>query len=173
MIPLIISTIETPDDRDFMEALYNNYNRLMYKEIRKYIKNDCDVEDILQSVLVKLIDKIQRLRSFDRDQRVNYIIVACRNTALNHLRDSNRASQFTFDEEIDWLDEKYISVDERLERLERMEDVGRAWRTLDERNRCLLEMKYILEMSNEEIAREVGVSTNSVRMLLTRARNRL
>ena len=57
--------------------------------------------------------------------------------------------------------------------IEMMQAVNEAWASLDEKYRRILEMKYILERSNEEIAKEFGVGSNSVRMLLTRARNKL
>lgn len=109
----------------------------------------------------------------DRTHTVNYIIVTARHTAYNFLRDNNQAAEFPFDETFDVADETLVSADERLILLEEIETAGAAWRQLDERSRRLLEMKYILEMPNEEIAQELGVGANSVRMLLTRARDKL
>lgn len=176
MIPFVILTIEDPDDRFFMESLYITYNRLIYSEIGKIVNNRWDIEDTQQAVLVKLIDKIPLLKSFDRSQLVNYIIVTSRNTALNFVRDQKRATGFSFDEGIDSLGESYPSETSELDHLllkERLEDVAQAWQVLDPRSRRLLELKYILDRPNEEIAREFGVGTNSVRMLLTRARDKL
>ena len=58
MIPFCILAIEDESDRAFMESLFLQYNRLMYHEIFKITKNLDDTEDILQSSLVKLIEKI-------------------------------------------------------------------------------------------------------------------
>lgn len=173
MIPLIILTIESPQDRDFMEALYLQYNRLICSEVRKILKNDWDTEDVMQMVLIRLIGHIPQLRAMDRSHAVNYIIVTARHTAYNFLRDSRHIIAFPFDETFDVADETLVSADERLIALEEIENAGAAWQSLDERNKRLLEMKYILEMPNEEIAQEIGVGTNSVRMLLTRARDKL
>lgn len=173
MIPFIIQAIESPRDRDFMEALYLQYNRLIYSEVRKILKNDWDTEDVMQQVLIRLIGHISKLQAMDRSHTVNYIIVTARHTAYNYLRDNKRIVEFPFDETFDVVDETLVSADERLIVLEESEYTDMAWQSLDERSRRLLEMKYILEMPNEEIALEIGVSTNSVRMLLTRARDKL
>ena len=173
MLPFVIAAIEDPDYRAFMENVYKSYNRLICSEIRKYLKNDWDVEDVMQSVLVKLIGKVSGLREFDREQRINYIIVATRNTALNYIRDNKKVTQFSFDEDNDWLADKYPAPDDQLERIELAEDVRNAWRALDKRSRNILEMKYVLEKSDKEIGAELGVAANSVRMLLSRARGRL
>ena len=48
----------------------------------------------------------------------------------------------------------------------------RVWPQLDSRTRQLLEDKYVLNMSDAEIASALGVKSSSVRMLLTRARSK-
>ena len=48
----------------------------------------------------------------------------------------------------------------------------RVWPQLDSRTRQLLEDKYVLNMSDAEIASALGVKPSSVRMLLTRARSK-
>lgn len=173
MISLIFLAIESPQDKDFMEALYLQYNRLIFSEVKKVLKNDWDAEDVVQMVLVRLIGHISKLRTMDRDSAVNYIIVTARHTAYNFLRDNKRVVELSFDETFDMVDETLVSADERLIALEMIENAGMVWRSLDERSRRLLEMKYILDTSNEEIAQEFGVAANSVRMLLTRAREKL
>ena len=175
MIPFVVATIEDMDDRDFMESLYYSYKRLMYSEIRKIVHDTWDVEDVLQNTLIRLIKKIPLLRTLGRDQLVNYIISTARNTARNHIRDNKRATEFAFDESIDSLDAARTSDHalEHLELVEMMQAVGEAWAQLDEKYRRVLEMKYILEQSNEEIAQEFDIGVNSVRMLLTRARKQL
>ena len=41
-----------------------------------------------------------------------------------------------------------------------------------DRDRLLLETKYLLEKTDEEISEEFGISVNSVRSILSRARKR-
>ena len=86
MIPYCILVIENDDDRDFMTNLFLKYQRLMYSEIYNLTHDAWSTEDIMQSTLVKLIDKIPLLRSLNRNQLVNYIITASKNTAINYLK---------------------------------------------------------------------------------------
>ena len=46
------------------------------------------------------------------------------------------------------------------------------WPRLDEDTRWLLEARYILDYSDSELVREMGVKPTSVRMALTRARKK-
>ena len=172
MIPVCILAIEDDSDRMFMEGLYHQFNRLMYHEIFKITQDFDTTEDILQNTLVKLIDKIQKLRALDRDRLVNYIITSSKNTALNHLRDKKRHPAFPFDDYIDHPDlkhDRHITEDHIIQ-AEEQEFLYRVWPNLDERSRYLLEGRYLLEKTNEELAQELHVKPDSVRMALTRAR---
>lgn len=144
----------------------------MYSEINKILKDPWATEDVLQTVLVKLIDKIALLQTLDRSKRINYIISTCKNTAYNHARKTTRVSEF------EYMDFDGVLCDENLleDRLilnETLEHFKIAWDALDERSRYFLESKYILEKKDEEIARDMNIKPSSVRMNLTRARNKL
>ena len=86
MIPMIIMAIEDEDDRSFMANLYVDYQRLMYKVIASYTTNKWDADDIFQSTLPKLIDKLADLRRMSKDKLTNYIYSTCKNTAINYLQ---------------------------------------------------------------------------------------
>ncbi len=67
MIPAIILTIEDPDDSKFMEELYISYKWIMYSQIMKLISDPWTAEDILQTSIEKLIDKIELLKKTVRN----------------------------------------------------------------------------------------------------------
>ncbi len=172
MIPVCILAIEDDSDREFMERLYFQYHRLMYHEIFKITSNPDATEDILQTALVKLIDKIQKLRTLDRNRLVNYIISTVKNTAFNFLRNQSRKPSLSFDDCMDcpdWEQDKGV-VEDRIVYEEEIERLQQVWSRLDERSRYLLEGRYILDRTNEELAQELNVKPASVRMALTRAR---
>ena len=104
MIPYCILVIEDDDDRAFMEQLFVDYHRLMYHEIFKLVHDQWAAEDVMQSTLVRLIDKIPELRIKDRDHLVNYIITASKNQARNYLRDSGRHSTSDLQEFMEYKD---------------------------------------------------------------------
>lgn len=92
MLPLIITAIEDENDKAFMTWLYLQYRRLIYSEIRKIIGGGDEAEDLLQSAVEKLIEKLPLLREMEKTKLVNYIISTAKNTAYNYLRDKNRRS---------------------------------------------------------------------------------
>ena len=87
-----------------MEQLFVDYHRLMYHEIFKLVHDQWAAEDVMQSTLVRLIDKIPELRLKDRGHLVNYIITASKNQARNYLRDSGHHSASDLQEFMEYED---------------------------------------------------------------------
>ncbi len=175
MIPYCILAIENDDDREFMSSLYIDYKQLMYSEIRKIIKKDCDAEDIMQDVLEKLIDKIPLLRSRNRNQRINYIISACKFTSFNYIRDNSSHKESSFEDYLGLPDSNYDGheIELRMIREEELETLRRVLPQMDIRTQCLLEGYYLLDKTVEELGIELNVKPDSVRMMLTRARKKV
>lgn len=172
MIPYAIMVIENEDDRNFMAVIYEKYNRLMYNEIYLILNNRWQVEDVMHATVVRLIDKISELREKDHDHLINYIIVACRNQAKNYLRDNVKHKGYSFDDCIDLPDKKNNreEMDNKLIHVEDLRQLAAVWDMLDERSRYVLEGYYILEKTMPQLAYELNIKPESVRMVLSRAR---
>lgn len=173
MIPYCILIIADDDDREFMSSLYVNYQRLMYSEISKIIKSDQDINDVLQTVLERLIGKIPLLRSRNRDQLANYIISSCKFTAYNYLRDNKKYRlEESYYEYTSLPDETSGGHEIELHMIkdEELEALRRVLLQMDWRAQYLLKGYYFLEKSMEELGAELNIKPSSVRMSLTRAR---
>lgn len=174
MIPVCILAIEDESDREYMTQLYLQYQRLMYSTINKITQDSWLTEDVMQTSLEKLIDKIPLLKSFDRNRLVNYIISTCKNTAYNELNAMARQRIFGFDDCRDQndSDEDTFEIEKYLILKDDIGSLARIWPSLDARSRYLLEARYILGKSTKEIAIDLEIKPESVRMALTRARGK-
>lgn len=174
MIPYCILVIEDDDDRAFMEQLYIDYHRLMYSEIIKILKDEWNTEDVMQSVLEKLIDKISELRDKPKNNLVNYIISACKNKSFNYLRDNGKKVSISFDDYVEGRDNSYYNhdMDLPLIRADEFSALQRIWPKLDERTRSVLEGYYILEKPTPVLAEEFGLTPHSFHTILSRCRKK-
>lgn len=170
MIPIIILAIENDDDREFMTALYMQYHSLMYKLIFDIVKSPWDTEDILQEVLVKLIDKIPTLKSLERQNRINYVAVACKNTAYNFFRD--KKPEIMLGDDIDQFGDDCPALDEYFFKEEDLMRLAAVWPLLDEKTRYLLNGKYVLKKSAKELADDLKMPRDNIRMALVRAKRK-
>lgn len=175
LISYILSTMDDPDDRAFLKALYQDYERLMFSTVRKYISSLPDQKDVVQDSVEKLMKKVVTLRSLARCSLASYIVYTIRSTSIDFLRVQKRNAERSVS-----LDEPEFSelesVDPPLEKsmvlAERLEELQKVWPDLPEVDRILLEGKYILGYTDEELAARLKCKPSSIRMKLTRARRR-
>ena len=76
-------------------------------------------------------------------------------------------------DEVTGVEDLSPPLDDILHLEELKGDVTTALRSLDEKSQRILEMKYMLDLSNAEIADELQSSVDSLRMSLIRARRKL
>lgn len=172
IMPAVILAIQDESDRTYMEWIFQTYHRLMYHYIMEVLHDSWQADDVMQESVVKLIHKIDVLRRLSESKRRNYIITTVKNTAISYLRRESIRKGIAYD---DWAKDCIGTQSEEdpealVLRQEEMEALQLIWGDLDERSRYLLSSRYILEQSFEEMARELGVTAGSARMLLTRAK---
>lgn len=176
MLLMIASLCEEKNQQFFVE-LYTRYKPIMFKIASKYIDDYGSVEDIIHDAMIKLIEKENLLVTFDGCTLRTYVVYTIRNMSINFIRRQSRRKKRITDlgdnsyEIADVLDESPLPEEVVLMNERRTEFV-KIWETLPEDVRELLAGKYILQMSNNELAKEFGCSPDSIRMKLTRARRK-
>ena len=156
--------------RDFTLRLYEEYQGLMYATARKYL-SDHAAEDAVQDSVVKLMEKAELLQTLDKHRLAGYVVSTVRNTAINLLKKQDTSEKRTSPEpDFSEVPDREISLDEMMILSERSRALITIWPKLPEETRSLLEGKYILNCTDEELAGPLHCKADSVRMKLTRAR---
>lgn len=143
MIPMILMAIEDDADRAFMINLYEQCHKAMYRQAYDILRDHGEAEDAVQDTLVKLIGRMAALRTMPQGQLLPYAVIAAKSTAIDRWRRRKK---------------------------ERVDLLSRGLEKLPQRDRDILMYRYILEMSDEEIAGLLNIKPGSVRMCLSRAR---
>ncbi len=173
MIACIIAAIENQTDREFMEQLYQENYALMYQKARTLLKSHHEAEDAVEVAMLKLIDRISLLRKCRAGSRRAYLLSCVRNAAIDSLRRQKKGYSFDdVNEKLERLPDN-AAVDEGLIRQAQIHSVACALKQLPPQQRELLKMKYFDEMPDEEIAALIGVSRDSLRNRINRARRKL
>lgn len=173
MIAFICTTIQDPDDKEYMLWIYEEFQNLMFYTAKKYINDQMTCEDIVQECIVKLIQKIDVIRGKERCILAGYIVSIIRNVSINYLKSEGVRQKHSvgFDEEtMDQLPSPELSIEEILLAKEKSSLISIAMEQLSVTERLLLEGKYILEYSDDELAKQLNCESGSIRMKLTRAR---
>lgn len=170
---LLALTYTEPDDHEFLVGLYQEYHRLMFSVAGKYTTNAHDKEDIVQEALVQLVKNVSRLRDRERCALVPFVVILIRNIAINYRKHltiiQKHAQPWPEDAEI-LLPDNSPSLDEVVVLRDQISALKRIWPLLSEGDQLLLSGKYLMELSDAELAQIIGCKPDSIRMKLTRAR---
>ena len=174
MIMLMIAAMDDDDDKTFMLNLYKDYYALVRKVVYSIISDNKDIEDLMNYTFIKLIEKVSLIRTFDCCKTAAYVVYTARSVTINFIKHRDVQRKHTYyGGEADAVEE-IVSSDDSIEdsliHRETLESLSDAVLKLPERQKNLLYFKYILSMTDTEIAEELGIGSNSVRQYLTRAR---
>lgn len=158
-----------------MERLYLTHQSSMYRTAMGILRHPQDAEDTVQTACLALCKKISLLMGMDCCTLRSYVVISVRNTAINLVRSREKKPELLWGEEeyLDSLLPAQEAEDDRLLAVADQDALNQAVLKLPQRERSLLEMKYILGHNDSEIAGVLGVRPGSVRSLLTRARRKL
>lgn len=172
MIALICAMASEPSDRSYMLWLYEEYRKLMFSTAQKYVGNQSDCEDVIQDALISLLKKVKTLRDIHGAVLTSYIVATVRNTATNHLKQQKIVHEHTISMEDGYpeMESDEHPLDDMMMLIERKAQLSRIWNRLSEEHRMLLEGRYILGISDEELAKQLHCKPSSIRMKMTRAR---
>lgn len=101
MVAMVYSMEDQPSDREFMDQMYMEFERLMFFTARQYTSKAEIAEDIVQESLVRLYEKVRTMKPMKHVVLAAYIRATVRNTAINVLRKMNRERDYAADAETD------------------------------------------------------------------------
>lgn len=173
MILPVVLTIEDESSREVMIRLYESSLKRMFREARKYASVKEIIEDIVSDSIVKLVEKIDLLCGLEERQRITYAITTVRHMAYRYLRREKLLQMTSFDNLEAFLSVPSESTDDIILKEQRSAKLRELLKPLPTEELLLLEEKYLLEWSDAEIAKALGIQSASVRMRLTRAKRRV
>ncbi len=87
----IIMAIEDDDDREFVEKIFDRYEKNMYFTAYDILRNRADAEDCVQDTFVKIIDKLDCFKkAHEEGNLAKLVALVCRNTALDRYKGNKR-----------------------------------------------------------------------------------
>lgn len=145
-------------------------NKFWY-DVKSYVlflvKEDADAEDVTIETFTKVFSKLELYNS-DFDFK-NWVISIAHNTALDLLRKRKNFNLSFEDYQINSL-EKSPSVEELFIRKQTEDSFFDKIKTIDEKYRKILELRYSEDLSLNEIAEKLQLSLSNTKVRLMRAK---
>ena len=173
IIPLVITSIQNEEDREFFKELYINHHVVMYRMARRYTDSSFDAEDIVSNAIVYLLGKTSLLRSLDPPALHTYVFLSVRYAGIMYICGKKKLQTVPMDEN----GENYSDAgreeepDANILRGCNIEEIRQVLKRLKEADREILTMKYFLHLDDAIIAKELNLKETSVRSRLLRARH--
>lgn len=136
----------------------------LLRQARRLLDSEDDAEDAVQETLIKLW--IMKERILNADKMRNMATVVCRNVSLNILRDARLSLPIETAEVITLQGNPQVL----LEQQESRQKLKRSIEKLTDKQRAILRMRNVENMTYADIAKIIGSSESSVRGMISKAR---
>ncbi len=169
---IFLLAIETEDDKNKMNELFEQYYRLMYKIAYEVLNNHNDVEDVLQDSFEKIARNLEHIGDTKCKETRNFLAVITFNTAIDLYRQKKR--RWEKEEELRELNKKrvpctYMKFEGDCEAQLLLEAIHK----LPFMYREVLSLKYTNQCSIKEISKLLNVSETNVKQRIFRAKRML
>lgn len=157
------------NERQFRERILP-LHRMMYAYALAIVRNDNDAQDCVQEAFTRLWESRRRLDSVEN--HASYALSVVRNVAVNSL--SVRKGEVSDIAELHIDTPDADALPDRL--LEAKDDLGRIEALMDllpDNQRRVIALSSVAGLTNDEIMRVTGFSSENVRVLLSRGRKKL
>lgn len=164
-------------DQDAFKLLMNKYQKPLYYHIIKMVKNNEQVEDIIQESFVKAFSNLDSYNTNYAFSTWLYRITT--NHTIDYLR-KKKLKTTSINEPIRAKDGEMqfqivgnAETDRKIIRKERKKIVSDAIKNLPEKYREVIEMRHLEELSYQEISEQLDLPLGTVKAHIFRAREML
>ncbi|MDR0572863.1 MAG: RNA polymerase sigma-70 factor [Tannerella sp.] len=141
------------------EVIYRKYHRMLYTIALRYLSSTEDAEDVVADVFVHLWE-IRRDIVVETNFR-NYLYTMTKNRILNRLRKSKSIFLSVDCDEV--LQKEEESLEKFFDRKEMEDRLYNAIDSLPEQKRKICLLKMDGSLTNEDIAKRMNISLNTVK----------
>ena len=163
----------TLTDQAFFEEFYDTHKNFLYYLARMYTSSSGDCEDLIQDTIIRLINNIFTLRKIDSSVLAKYVALTVRSAFIDSERAKTKEKLLFFEEgDLEQILETQFPAVDLENKLNDQMKIALLREEIPQRDWVILEGKYILGLSDDEISKMIGVAPDSVRMAIHRARKR-
>ncbi len=149
------------------ERLYNTYGRMMYKTAFDILGDSHLSEDAVHESFVRIIKIIDRVEEENTERTKSFLVIISRNVSLDILRKRKKET------EAEDIPDPSPGIDEIVINRDTLKRTAEAIRALDPKYRDVLLAVRVHNLSRMETAEMFGISEETVKKRLTRAKEKL
>ena len=163
MLMILLSALESDEDRHKFIALYEQYHVRMEQTAMRILKEQCDAEDAVQNAFLQIIRHFEKVFTIPCEELPFWIISIVKNEARLILRKRQKTI----------LLEDWDGFAEHIDDISGYTELVDLFTQLPKTYRSVLELKMLHGYTDKEIAKRVGISETAVSSRAMRGRTLL
>ena len=168
MIALYLSMVESEADKNKVITIYENYHSLMCYVAGKYLKNTYDIEDVVHTAMLKIIENLSVFDVDDAEHTKNLCCLIARQKAIDFCR--SRAGKTGAEDEADCAagddsDPEHIVIGK-----DTYDTILRVIESLSVTYKDVCKLKYVEGLKEREIAALLDLSPKTVNQRIQRGK---
>ena len=168
---LFLAAIESDIVRNHLEEIYHLYAKELIYVSHGILRDYHEAEDIVQSAMIKVSDYIDENTDVKCNRTRGLLVIIVRRLSYNVYNQRKRRSDVNIEDMEDHIrDDKALSPELNILRLEDRKYVAKLMTSLNESYMDILTLKYMYEYSDKEISDMLSITEGNVRTKLSRAR---
>lgn len=165
MLGICLAMLDNELDQERFARLYEANRRRVYTTAYRVLGDQGLAEDAAQEAWLSIAKNFSQISALERNKAEAYLVITSRNAAITLLRRERPAAPLPED----WA----LTAPDRAEELTAYHRLVELLRALPEEVRLLMEQRYLLERTEQEIAECCGMHKSTVSRKLSRGRELL
>ena len=173
MLSFYLALIDDEPSRNLFEQIYLLHRQTMVYAANRILHDQMLAEDATHDAFLRIINHLDKISNPNCHKTRSFVVLIVRNIALDYYRKMKRLAETSY-EEFDFIFEDHnLDPAEMFEQIENRELFRQKIAKLRPIYAEVLTLHYTFEYSDLEIAELLGISGDTVRTRLRRARNQL
>ena len=156
-----------------LDALYSRYSKLIYYKSLSLLKNHDEALDLTHDIFIRIFTSLDQFKGKSKFSLWVHSITF--NTCIKYLKDKKRISMRELDDEFgeQAIDHAEEDLTEKLLLNLKLDAIEQSMTCLKEIEKSIILMKYMDQLSINEIVQITGLKVSNIKMKLLRARQKM
>ena len=173
MLIYYLALIDDEPSRSLFEELYLSHRQTMVYVANQILHDQSLAEDVTHDAFLRIINHLEKISDPHCHKTRSFVVLIVRNIALDYYRKSKRLAETSYDDIEHIFEDENLNPAELFEQCEERECFRKLASKLKPIYAEVLGLRYSFEYSDIEIAELLGISHDTVRTRLHRARKQL
>lgn len=173
MLMLYLSLLDTDEERLKISDIYEKHKNRLKAIALAMTHNQSMAEDAVHNTFLSVIRQKGKIFAMNEIDFLKWSVIVVKAKCIDLLRRQQPFADPMSDAWNESLPARDVPIDVQVERKDMYERLIEHIAKLDDINRQIFEMKYILQMSFQEIGDELGLTSTQINSRIARARAKM